>query len=412
MGRPITWQTLMGPDPAMALRPMESAQRSMNGVFDSMAQALKEREAIASSNAQNEVKRNTEAAMGQLFAIDSAEAFEQAQKSGALTKLMQTPGVDQQALRVAIDGRLAKLQERGREGMAFKNAVASQADIDLDRAEQPVTYQVKALLADGKPQSLAQARALTSGLSARGQASMLGLLDAREQELVRRDRGNKEWGWKEKEEQQRETMRPLEVKAKEASIRASNASTAASAEATLSSRATRLFNEEERRRADARAKLSAELSGNLYADGVFSAKDAPEAMAALEKYKIGGEGSDGPIKRAKIIQELEKISSTGIDLKVIGADGAEKTVNIKPPKALVMQSLLGAQDQTFSWNGGYAANLRERLEKSLREQTVVEQIGEDGNPRQVSVMRAPLDYASYLRTLERATENAPRNTKK
>jgi hypothetical protein len=198
MAPPITWQNVQGPDSSSGFRAIEAAGRSINAAFDQFGGLIKDAQAVDAANWEQVKKNNTQDFLNKLYSATGPEQFKALQDSGQLQEMIAKNGaqIDQAAARSAMDGRLATLQQRETQGMAFKNAVANQANIDLDRKEEPTTYQIKSLLSTGDPASMAKARQLTAGLSARGQSIMLGSLDARTQELVQRDRGNKEWNWK------------------------------------------------------------------------------------------------------------------------------------------------------------------------------------------------------------------------
>jgi hypothetical protein len=402
MARPITWQNVQGPDSSSGFRAIEAAGRSINAGFDQFGGLIKDAQAVDAANWEQVKKNNTQDFLNKLYSATGPEQFKALQDSGQLQEMIAKNGaqIDQAAARSAMDGRLSTLQQRDTQEMQFKNAVANQANIELDRKEEPITYQVKALLANGDPGSMAMARQLTNGLSARGQSIMLGSLDARAQELIKRDRGNKEWIWKEEEEKQKQVLRPLEVQSRESSIRASNASAAASAEAASASRENRVFTKQERERADARNKAAAALQGNLYAEGEYTSANAEDIGKLLTE---NGIGDDAP-ERRKIIARLEKLAGEQISMKVT-RDGKEQTVKVPLPLSLVKATLLSSTDEIGNrWNEGWANDFEEKLRKRMEETS----IGPDGR----AYRKSTNDLAAFREIMGVNAQNGSRQPKK
>lgn len=405
MAGPITWRTVNGPSLAEASRPLAFAERSFDNAFDGLKDVVKQTEATDVANWNQVKENNTQDFLNKLYAVQGAEGFKALQDSGELDRMLAANGaqIDRAAARAAMDGRLSTLQQRDRQGWEFANAA-------LDQKEAPVVDQVKGLLAQG---NLEGAKPLIAGLSARGQASMLGALDQRERQLIERARGDTEFGWKGAEEAQRQAMRPLalaEAQGKvdniplerdriRAQINSSNASAAASNESVLTSRATRDRIEAEAENARNLKKLGAALDGNIYKEGVFKDADTVEIAKLMKDAGVAGTGGDAGDKRTKIIDRINTLAKTGIEIK--GPDG--KPVTVPLPLGAVKASILGAGNTLFSWNEGYADSFEDNLK--ARMQAVYNRPGADGKP--MAANKAVDDYQNYLAIMRGTAEIAP-----
>lgn len=398
MSRPITWQNVSGPDPVLALRPLESAQRSMNSVFDNFNGVIKDRQAQEAAAYQKLVKDNTENALSGIFAIGSADEFQKMQQSGQLQKMVGANGsfVDKTAVRSALDGRLATLQ--GRDKQAWESANAQ-----LDQQEAPAINQIKALLAKG---DLAGTKPLIAGLSARGQANTLSLADARERELLLRTRGDKEFGWKEGDEAHKVALRPgqlaqqeMALKQAAAGIKASEAQTEASRASTRLTNYTIGKNQGEGAKAQARAKIANELKDNWYAEGPASATDLPELSELIQKNNIG----DSRREQSYLVERINKLVQEGVAVQVTKDDGAVDVVRIPVPLSMMKANLLSLRDERLNvtpwqWNEGWANNLEETIKAAMQKNS-----GQIGNVKN----QAAENYREYRRILEEEAQNSP-----
>lgn len=405
MAGPITWRTVNGPSLAEAGRPLESAQRSFDSAFTGLGGVLKQAEATDTANWNQAKENNTQNFLNQLYAVQGAEGFKALQDSGELDRMLAANGaqIDRAAARSAMDGRLSTLQQRDKQGWEFANAA-------LDQQESPVVNQVKGLLAQG---NLEGAKPLIASLSARGQATMLGALDQRERQLVERARGDTEFGWKGAEEAFKQQQRPLALAIEQgkvdsiplqqdqlrAQINSSNASAAASNESVLTSRANRDRVEAEAEKARDLKKLGAALDGNLYKEGVFKDADTVDLAKLMKDTGVGGTGGDAGEKRTKIIDRVNSLAKTGIEIK--GPDG--KPVTVPLPLGAVKASILGSSNTLLSWNEGYADSFEKNLK--ARMQAVYNKPGADGKP--MAANKAVDDYQAFQAIMRGTAEIAP-----
>lgn len=348
MAGPITWRTVNGPSLAEASRPLAFAERSFDNAFDGLKDVVKQTEATDAANWNQIKENNTQNFLNKLYSAQGAEGFKALQDSGELDRMLAANGaqIDRAAARSAMDGRLSTLQQRDRQAWEFANAA-------LDQKEAPVVDQVKGLLAQG---NLAGAKPLIAGLSARGQANMLGALDARERQLVERTKADKEFNWKEEKAAQDARLYPLafakaqgevdNIPLQQAQLRAQtnslNQAAAASRENVLNSQAARTRADEEAARAVERQRLATALEGNMYKEGVYKDSDTVDLAKIMKDYAIGGKDEDAGTVRSDITRRLNKLAREGV--KVTGPDGKQETLPI--PLGAVKAALLASTD---SW---------------------------------------------------------------
>lgn len=407
MAAPITWRTVNGPSLAEASRPLEAAQRSFDNAFTGLNDVLKKQETLDSANWNQIKENNTQDFLNKLYAVQGADNFKALQESGELSRMIAANGaqIDRAAARSALDGRLATLQQRDQAGWAFDNAA-------LDQREAPVVDQVKGLLAQG---NLEGAKPLIAGLSARGQANMLGMLDQRERQLVERARGDVEFGWKGAAEAQKQILRPIEVQQAQDKLLDGPSQRAAQAaqvrlanEQILASQGNRERIEAEAAKAATLKKLGAALDGNAYKEGVYKDSDTVDLFKLMKDYNIGGNGSDAGDKRAKMIERINALAQRGIELTQKGPDGKEVKVNVPLPLGAVKAALLSSTDKLLSWNEGWA----DTFEKSLRSKMEATYDKKDADGRPMAANRAVDDYQNFLAIMRGTADVAPAPTTK
>jgi hypothetical protein len=409
MAGPITWRTVNGPSLAEAGRPLESAQRSFDSAFTGLGGLLKQTEATDAANWNQAKENNTQDFLNKLYSAQGAKGFKALQDSGELDRMLAANGaqIDRAAARSAMDGRLSTLQQRDKQGWEFANAA-------LDQQESPVVNQVKGLLAQG---NLEGAKPLIASLSARGQATMLGALDQRERQLVERARGDTEFGWKGAEEAFKQQQRPLTLAVEQgkvdniplqrdqlrAQINSSNASAAASNESVLTSRANRDRIEAEADKARELKKLGAALDGNIYKEGVYKDSDSVDIAKLMKDTGAGGDGPGDNDQRRKVLERINKLAQTGVELTQAGPDGKPVKTTVPLPLGAVKAALLSSGDKVLSWNEGYADSFQENLEARL--QAVYNKPGADGRP--TAANKAADDYQNFLAIMRGTAEIAP-----
>lgn len=408
MSRPITWQTIQGPDPAAALRPMESAQRSFSNMFSGLESALKERDAVDTANREAQGKKKTQSAIDALYAYQTPEAFEAANKDGTIDKMLTTfgKGIDKAQIRAIRDTRGSQLQEKAKSGWAYGNAA-------LDEKEAPMIDGISGMLAKGDADSVAQATAAIGQLSNRGQAKMYPRLDARSQELLKRkwdldDRNfsETERGWrKEDRDYLIKTTRPQQEEQARATLAATRASTRNS---TLSGdRAAIEITEAQRTIAarEAEARKAGKLEGNRYKDGVYDASKLPEFLKNLEAAGVGAPGADGAEVRTRIAAEVKKINDQGgYPISAMTKDGKVFEGRVPLSMTHLFEVAMGADKPWFDIGdqNRQAEMFLESLNTSFKNSPVKDQRG-----RPVAGARNALldDYLQYKAVQQESEEN-------
>ena len=186
----ITWRTVNGPSSSEALKPMESAQRSFNSMFDIFNAQLEKRQAANSYQEGETKKNNYEDFLSQVSQFGTPEEFEAAQKSGAIQSILGKYNKDQidgAAVRNYLEARPGDLMARNTQNQAY-------GDSQDERRFAPLRDMYERILVTEGPEAAAaymeQAQA-EHGLTNTAQHYQSG--DARAQELQNRDRAEIKW---------------------------------------------------------------------------------------------------------------------------------------------------------------------------------------------------------------------------
>lgn len=216
---PITWQNINGPSLADAYRPLDGAEQSFRSAFSGLRDVLKESEAINTANWQNTKVNNTNAGLNTINQFATPEEYQAALKSGAIASLISANGaqVDQQALRAAADQRLGVLQTRAK-------AAGEYQDYTTDRAQAPERDRVASDLASGDPLKIASAKAWLDTNQLRNEAPLYSAANAAGQQVIDRDRGTTEFGWKGEEFKSNQAAAKKKLQVDDANIAQSYAS--------------------------------------------------------------------------------------------------------------------------------------------------------------------------------------------
>lgn len=149
MANPITWQNVNAPNLADSLRPMESAQRSINSSFDTLGNLLKQREA---TDAANTVTEQQNAKLDYQTLMQGYTTPEQLNAPGVQEMLAQRL----QALAPNVRGEVLGLQDARR--TALQNQVLAGNDYTTkvrDTALEPVMAQGRMIMETGTPEEKA-----------------------------------------------------------------------------------------------------------------------------------------------------------------------------------------------------------------------------------------------------------------
>ena len=394
MAGPITWRTVQGASLADASRPLEVAQRTISGAFDSLGGLVKEQQAINQATIDREDDANVQSFLNRLQAVKSPEEMAALQASGELGTMMSALKPKQQAMvRGADDVRTNSLMQQ----VTARNAFETQA-----KTAQYAPIKDRALslsMAGDKAGALAL---LEQNPGMPGQADIHRAITTDDQSRMRWDRDRKKWSWEDANQKHTESLRSLQRDQAEESL-------AASRENREVSRENRELLADQREAATAAAKLEAERqflkdSGNIYSEGVLTANDSQELMEMMVKNGIGDDNGE----RQAIIKRLLDMGE--LDAKYIGEDGKPSSKKIPIPKGLAKQAILGSQDQWVNgWNQGFANSAEENLRNSLL--GVREMTTPDGRPYKQN--SAVFDYDAYMQNRVGAAKTpAPVATKR
>lgn len=112
MAQPITWRNVDAPDLRGAASMLHLAGNSINSGFDKLNQVLQNEQATADANWKVQRDNNTQAFLNSINQYRTPEEYQAALTSGALDPSKFGAQIDQAAVRSALDGRLAILQDR------------------------------------------------------------------------------------------------------------------------------------------------------------------------------------------------------------------------------------------------------------------------------------------------------------
>lgn len=398
MANPITWQNVNAPSLSDSIRPIEQAQRSIGASFDSLGNLLKQREATDTANWNQTKDNNTQEFLNQLYAVQGADNFKKLQQSGELDRLISANGaqIDRAAARSALDGRLSTLQGRDVQEITYNNTM-------LDDAQAGEVRRINTLaLTDPK----AASAELAKNPDLRKSFEIAKNIDSQAQTLVDRERSATRFGFdqaaelrKVADENQNALLRPLAIKKAQDDLlngpsqrAAQAAQIAASRESVLTSRATRDRIEADAASARTLKKLGVALDGNIYKEGVYKDTDSVDIAKLMKDTGAGGDGPGDNDQRRKVLERINKLAQTGIQLTQTGPDGKPVKTTVPLPLGAVKAALLASGDSTISWNEGYADSFEEILKARL--QAVYNKPNANGQP--TAANRAVDDYQNFL----------------
>jgi hypothetical protein len=409
MAGPITWRTVNGPSLAEASRPLEAAQRSLDTAFTGLGGLIKQQETTDSANWNQIKENNTQDFLNKLYSVQGAEGFKALQDSGELERMIAANGaqIDRAAARSAMDGRLANLQQRDVASITYKNTM-------LDDAQAGEVRRINTLALTDPAAASAE---LAKNPDLRKSFEIAKNIDASAQTQVERERAKTRFGFdqneearKAAEEKQRALLRPIAVQQAQDNLlngpaqRAASAAQAAAAnEQSLASRARRQREEAEEASAKTLKKLGAALDGNIYKEGVYKDTDSVDIAKLMKDTGAGGDGPGDNDQRRKVLERINKLAQTGIELTQTGPDGKPVKTTVPLPLGAVKAALLGSGDSFLSWNEGYADSFEKNLKTRL--QAVYNKPGANGQP--TAANRAVDDYQNFLAIMRGTAEVAP-----
>lgn len=396
MGQPIRWDNVGGANLSEASRPLESAQRSFLGAFDTVGNALQQRQQIDTANVQNNKVNNTNAFLDAVSKYQTPEDLHAAQaQGGALDQLRQGFGtqVDATAIRGAADARVVALQQQAQAEQAYKHMMT-------DERVAPLADKFKQAALTGDKAGMDAAQNEYSKLGGRDLAGLVSYADQRNQQVVQRGRDTTTFDNTVRKSNDEHGMVSTQKRVAEANI----AQSLAGVRASDSQVRTNDFNiENTKRQTDAAVaagraaatKAALKEAGNMYSDGIYNGTQSSDLMASMVKNKIGDNDED----RTNIIKYLNKIQKDGVE--ITSPDGKSKIIIHDLPMSAVEAAVNSASDSFWrvGWNTGAAKDMKANLQEILRAQSV--------DSKGTLTSKAADDLAAFNQAIQNARQNAP-----
>jgi hypothetical protein len=391
MAQPIRWDNINGAGLSEASRPLESAQRSFLGAFNTLGDTFAQREAIDNANVANTKVNNTNAFLDAIGKYRSPEELRAAQAAGgALDQLRSQFGtqIDANAVRGAADARVAALQGQAQQEIAYNHMMT-------DERVAPILDQYKAALIAGDSQKAAALDAQYQQLGGRDLATLKAAADNRSQELVQRGRQSITFD----SQQKKFADDLLTSSATRQHMATSDATNSRAVDAQVRQIDFNIDNTRKQQEAAqaagraAAAKNALKEAGNVYHKGIYDGSQAEELLQTMTKNNIGDNNED----RTNILRMVEKLRQDGVE--VTGKDG--KTVVLHDlPVAAIEAAVSSSRDAWWraGWNTGYAKDAKTLLENNL--QQIVNKGGKDTSP----VLD---DLSAFKQTMRNVMDNAP-----
>lgn len=413
MSQPITWQNINAPNNMDASQQMTAATNSFNNAFSGLQGALQQNDQIEAKKFDKQKILNTQSYLNQVDELGKTpEQLQAAIQSGALDKLRQSfgPNIDHAAVRGAGETLLNQRYQQAKAATEYSHMAA-------DERTAGIADQYKALMTKGDPESVAQAGELFNqyrALGGRSEASLVAFGDERGQIVKKRGYEDVNQGINVKAAE--DALLTSANTRKNQTMNAESSRISANSAAQGVAQQGKLINEQiiglrdgrEQVRKTYEAQLSAAQAaglkarlgeeGNLYAEGVYTGKQAGELAKLLVENKVGGEGGDAPERRANL---LARFASGTID--ITGPDG--KKIDVPIPYSAMKAVALSAINPLVArgWNKGTAADAEEKL-RAIMQATYK---GADGRDRNVSQDQ----FVEYQNATQRVSQNPALNPK-
>ena len=348
MASPITWRNVDAPSNVGVSQLFNGAQNGINSGFDHIGEVLKQREQMDQTNWNQQKTNNTQAFMDALGEAKTPEEFQAKQAFLANMRNSMGAQIDAPAARAAEDARLGILQNRA----VTNNTFNASMDAEHDR---PIQDQISEAIYNNDP---VKALALKEQLK-RGLGDVAKNIDARQEQLLGRDRAGKEFSFKEKDAQYKAEDQDMEKKLfplKEAQLQASiNASNASAA--LQNANRTRL-----RRELDADGNPTKKIQTAIeafkptshFSDGIVGTKEGDAAVEKAIK-----EAASNPAEARDIRYNLQKfMANRSPDSGPVPASAVIASIGIATPNPI--------EGMVPGWSrrgDDMAANLNDYLDK-------------------------------------------------
>lgn len=367
MAQPITWRNVDAPDFRGAASMLHLAGAGINSGFDKLNQVLQNEQATADANWKVQRDNNTQAFLNSINQYRTPEEYQAALTSGALDPSKFGAQIDQAAVRSALDGRLAILQDRTVKANQF-------TDQQKARDAKPIVDQLSMMaLSDDKEvrESAKQALGIYASNGMLPDASVLA------GSMRNIDHQNITWD--------REAQKFKDDLLTSASRRSVDAAQIRSADADVAYK---------KQLGDAAVARATAEKAAVGGSGKFN-NAALEEMVKGSKYLSSGtldtkEGRDTFYKGLKELnltpKQMDDVMQNFSDLAakgIMGKDSKGNTVRMPLPVEAALQSVARSSDPTFylpmvSMRGNNAADhyrkfLGDNVDDVVREYTAIEQ---------------------------------------
>lgn len=400
MAQPIRWDNVNGAGLSEAGRPLEAAQRSFLGAFDTVGNVLQQRQQMEDQNWQNTRTNNTNAFLDAIAKYRSPEELRAAQAAGgALDQLRQGFGnqIDANAIRGAADARVASLQQQAQQEVAYNHMMT-------DERVAPLVDKFKQASLNGDKAGMAAAQAEYEKLNGSDLAGLVSYADARQQQIVQRGRDTQTF-----ENQLRAATDLHNTSVKNLAVANANiAQSNASVRASDSQVKYNNYNMDRQTKLDdaaiaagraQAAKQALREANNMYVDGTW---DGTQSSAINDIYIKNG--VTNPDKRSKAIEAINEFQRTGVPITFKDKSGKEYTETIRDiPVSAIISAANSAYDpltggEGWGWNTGIGYTTIESLKKILQAQYV----DDKGNRRS----KPADDLAAFNYAINKARENS------
>lgn len=321
---PITWRNVDAPSNAGVAQLLGLGAANINTGFDKVGQVLAQREAINQDNWNQQKTNNTQTFMDALGEAKTPEEFQAKQAFLAQMRSGMGAQVDAAATRAAEDARLGILQQRA----ITNNTFNASMDAEHDR---PIQDQITEAIYNN---DMIKAAALKEQLR-RGLGDVAKTIDARQEQLVGRERATTEFGWKGNEEArkaddqliQRELL-PYQKQQMQASINASNAS--AALQNVNRTRVLRELDAEGNPTKKIQTAIEAFKPTSHFSDGIVGTKEGDAAVEKAIK-----EASSNPAEARDIRYNLQKfMANRSPDSGPVPASAVIASIGIATPNPI------------------------------------------------------------------------------
>ena len=380
MVSPITWRNVEMPSIEAATKAMALGQQGINTGFEGFNNLIKQRETTDQANWDQGKLNNTNAFLSASQEAKTPDEF--AAKEAQLRQMLGGYGaqVDSTAARNALDGRMAMLQARAEQDLRY-------GQLQRTEEQRGLSTHLATMAANGQTDAVRQILAVHPELEAG--AKLATDVKAFDRRLVEEGQKDTRFGFDQAQEKDRALMAPLDRAAKNASIRASDASAAHSrAQASRALQESTKIKNEGSLNALAKAGYTEAYKQSIMSNGVIGMGKGTDNLSKGLK-----DSGIAPEFIKDIMENVQKEFPNGIPA---GKD-AKGTPLYKPvPVDFVLRA---AQQSTQHWRnlpslnlGGMGEHTTETMQNMLKDpkNSILEELAQ-GYDLHSKLYEAPLE---------------------